>query len=175
LTPGRALDLGIAYVPADRRRTGLALALAVDENLILRHFARGRFGRGPLLDRDRIAAFAAERIERFDVRPPDPRAQALALSGGNQQRLVLGRELGFAPRIIVAHNPTRGLDVKATEFIHARLLEAARHGAAVVVVSSDLDEVLALSRRIYALFRGHLRPVEARDPVALGLSLGGAR
>jgi simple sugar transport system ATP-binding protein len=174
LGPRRAIDLGIAYVPADRRRTGLAPSLSLADNLLLGHYRRRRFGRGPLLDRRAVRVFAVERIASFDIRPAEPRAPAARLSGGNQQRVVLARELAFAPRLLIVENPTRGLDVRATEFVHDRLVEAARGGAGVLLVSTDLDEVLNLADRLYVLHEGRLAPAAERDPRTLGLLMGGA-
>ncbi len=153
----------LALIPGDRQRTGLVLGLAAEENLILVEAARGgseplfRWG---LLRRSRLRESVRETFSRFDVQG-EPAQPAATLSGGNQQRLLLARALRERPAVLVAINPTRGLDLAATGFIREELRRAARSGTAVLLVSTDLDEVLELGNRIAVLFRGRLYPVEA--------------
>jgi simple sugar transport system ATP-binding protein len=159
-----------ALIPEDRQRDALISEFSVAENIALKGAGRRR-GRMDWPARRVIA----ERLSReFDVRAPSVDAPAGVLSGGNQQRLVLARELGDGPSVIVAENPTRGLDIRATAAVHTRLREAAAAGAAVVLYSSDLDEVLALATRVIAVHRGRLREVpndrEAAGRAMLGLS-----
>ena len=175
-----ALELAappLAVVSGDRQRTGLALELSVAENLVLEDAGRGGgevFRRG-VLDRDALARAAAAAIERYGVRaaPQDP---ARALSGGNQQKLCVARALRRAPGVLVAVNPTRGLDVAATAAVRDEIRAQARSGTAVLVISTELDEVLELGNRIGVLFRGELAvlaPVEARGREHIGrLMLG---
>lgn len=145
-------DLGLSHIPEDRHRRGLVLDYSIADNLILgrqHHFAsRGR------LDRVRIAANAAEQVQRFDIRPPLAELPARALSGGNQQKIVIAREMGRAFSVLLAAQPTRGVDVGAIEFIHAQLRAARDAGKGILLVSADLHEVLALSDRIGVMYGG---------------------
>ena len=169
------LSLGLAHVPEDRHRRGLVLEYSVADNLILgrqRGYA-GRFG----LDRARIARNAATRIEQFDIRPPDPALPARALSGGNQQKVVVAREMGDDFGVLLAAQPTRGVDVGAIEFIHAQLRAARDAGKAILLVSAELAEILALSDRIGVMFRGRLADILPRDQASierLGRAMTGA-
>jgi simple sugar transport system ATP-binding protein len=148
----------LALIPGDRQRTGLVLDLSLGENLLLAESARG----SGLLRRAELDSAEAEAIERFDIRGARA-APARALSGGNQQKLCLARALRSAPGVLVAVNPTRGLDVLATAAVRDALRARARAGAAVLLVSTELDEVLELGDRIGVLFRGRiLRDAEPR-------------
>jgi simple sugar transport system ATP-binding protein len=170
---------GLAHIPEDRHRRGLVLAMSTRENLILGHHRRGAFQRGLLLDERAVDRFAAERCREYDVRVPSLGTPALALSGGNQQRLVIAREFAFTPGLLIAAQPTRGLDVGATEFVYRRLLQIKAQGLAVLLVSVDLDEVLALADRIAVLYNGRIAGEFRRgdaDAATLGLYMtGGGR
>ncbi len=159
-----SLDLParISYVPGDRHRDALLLELPLYENLAL-HGAGARRG---LVDWDTMRRRTRTLLAAFDVRARSPSDRAANLSGGNQQRFVLGRELESRPQVLVAENPTRGLDLHATASIHRRLREAARDGAGVVIYSSDLDELLALAQRILVVHAGSVAEFPAeRDLV----------
>jgi simple sugar transport system ATP-binding protein len=167
---------GIAYVPEDRHAEGLVMAARLDENLILGVQRDPALGRGPWLDAERVRRRAVTLLERFEVRPATPDLPASALSGGNQQKLVLARELGRAPRLLVLGQPTRGVDVGGIEFIHARILEARDAGCAVLLVSADLNEILALADRVAVLFEGRVvgtLPVDEADAMRLGALMTG--
>jgi len=177
-SPARRLAAGLAHVPEDRHHGGLVLDGTVAENLSLgRTDLTGRF----LVDRARVAAHAAHQLEVLDIRPRDPEVPARALSGGNQQKLVIGRELSRpGVRAVIAAQPTRGVDLGAVAKIHARLRATAEAGAGVLVISADLDELLALCHRIVVLLRGRivgelagaeLRAADARDRLG-GLMTG---
>lgn len=145
-------DLGLSHIPEDRHRRGLILDYSIADNLILgrqHHF--GSFGS---LDAARIAQNAAEQVQRFDIRPAMPSLPARALSGGNQQKIVIAREMGREFSVLLAAQPTRGVDVGAIEFIHAQLRAARDAGKGIVLVSADLSEVLALSDRIAVMYGG---------------------
>ena len=161
----------IAFVPEDRQRDALILSFVLTENVALRGagVARGRM-RWPQW-RERTGGL----LERFGVRPADPDARAFALSGGNQQRLVLARELGETPDVVIAENPTRGLDVAATAATHASLLSMRDAGAAVIVYSSDLDELLELADRLIVMHGGRAKetPMQ-REAIAVAMLGGGA-
>ncbi|HET9752550.1 MAG TPA: ABC transporter ATP-binding protein, partial [Myxococcales bacterium] len=161
---------GVTHLPEDRQRRGLCLPLSVEENLALGHHRAPPWGRGPLIDVAGRRRKARELIAAFDIRPPDPLARAAGLSGGNQQKLVAARELGGgpAPRLVVAVHPTRGLDVGATSRVHQALRAARDGGAAVLVISLDLDELRGLCDRILVLFGGRSMgevPPDAGDDV----------
>jgi simple sugar transport system ATP-binding protein len=160
----------VAFIPEDRQRDALVLGFTLAENIALRGAGSAR----GLTPWRAIAKRSAALLERFGVRPPDPTARADALSGGNQQRLVLARELGDDPPAVIAENPTRGLDVAAAATTHRSLLAMRDAGAAVVVYSSDLDEVLELADRVIVMHAGAARSVPSdRAAVALAM-LGGA-
>jgi simple sugar transport system ATP-binding protein len=151
----RRADAGLSHIPEDRHRRGLVLDFSVADNLILG--LQHRFSRHLTLDRERIGSNAASRIALFDVRPPDGSLPAGALSGGNQQKVVIARELrGREFYVLLAVQPTRGVDVGAIEFIHEQLRAARDAGKAVLLVSADLVEVLALSDRVGVMYGGKL-------------------
>ncbi|MEA2706907.1 MAG: ral nucleoside transport system ATP-binding protein, partial [Gemmatimonadaceae bacterium] len=150
-------DAGLSHIPEDRHRRGLILEYTVADNLILgvqKYFAR----RG-LIDKDRVMENALQDISAFDIRPPNPVLAARALSGGNQQKVVVAREMGRSFSVLLASQPTRGVDVGAIEFIHQQLLEARSKGKAILLVSAELNEVLALSDRVAVMYRGKFATV----------------
>ncbi|MGH7648090.1 MAG: ATP-binding cassette domain-containing protein, partial [Gemmatimonadaceae bacterium] len=159
----------VGFVPEDRHRDALVLDFDVAENLALRDagVARGRVAW------PRVRARAAALLTEYDVRAPSPDTRVDTLSGGNQQKLVLARELESEPRLVIVENPTRGLDIAATAAVHERLQRARDGGAAVVVYSSDLDEVLALADRLIVMFDGRATEVPL-DRDAAGRAMLGA-
>lgn len=165
-----------AFIPEDRSTEGIIATLSLAENLVLGLPADPRWRRGPVLDWSAARARTAQLIEEFSIRASGSQALAGTLSGGNQQKLVLARALESRPALIVAENPTRGLDVSATRFVHDRLRQAAASGAAVVVHSTDLDEVLVLATRLVVVVRGRVIAVPrgaTRDAIgALMLGTG---
>ncbi len=168
---------GMAYVPADRLREGLVEAMRVDENSILGRQHDNRLGRVWLSVR-RVYEAALELMRAFEVRPPMPELPAAALSGGNQQRLVVGREYERDPSVIVLAQPTRGVDVGGIAFLHERILQARASGCAIVLLSADLNEVLALSDRIAVMYEGRIVGTTAAretDVAQLGLWMTGSR
>jgi simple sugar transport system ATP-binding protein len=168
-------DLGLSHIPEDRHRRGLVLDYSIADNLILGR--QHRFASRGSLDRARIEANAAEQVERFDIRPAMPALPARALSGGNQQKIVIAREMGREFAVLLAAQPTRGVDVGAIEFIHAQLRAARDAGKGVLLVSADLPEVLALSDRIAVMYGGRfVTVVPASDASAeqLGPYMTGA-
>lgn len=145
---------GIAHIPSDRLRRGLVRQFNTSWNIILGSQWKSPFATGGVLRRQAIATHAAELITAFDIRGAAPGQAAGAMSGGNQQKLVLARELSRAPKLIVACQPTRGVDVGAIEYIHSRLVQARDDGAAVLLISAELDEIRALSDRILVMYEG---------------------
>ncbi|MFL5379002.1 MAG: ABC transporter ATP-binding protein [Myxococcales bacterium] len=171
-TPGAARRSGVVHLPDDPRRRALCLPLTCEENLALGRHAEPPYARGAFIDGEGRRAKAIELIRSFDVRPPDPLARPADLSGGNQQKLVAARELegGTPPRLVVAAQPSRGLDLVATRRVHEALRSAASAGAAVVVISSDLDELRSLCDRIAVLFEGRI--LGEADPSSSDETLG---
>jgi len=143
---------GLSHIPEDRHRRGLILEYPVADNLILG--LQKQFAKNGIIDRDRVLQNAGAEISSFDIRPPAPQLAARALSGGNQQKVVVAREMGRSFSVLLASQPTRGVDVGAIEFIHSQLLEARAQGKAILLVSAELNEVLALSDRIAVMYRG---------------------
>jgi simple sugar transport system ATP-binding protein len=164
-SPAAARRAGVAHLPEDRRRRAMCGPLSVEENLALGHHAFPPYARGFLIDRRGRRAMAQRLIADFDIRAPDPSTRAGDLSGGNQQKLVAARELsgGSPPRLVVAVHPTRGLDPGASRRVHQALFTAQGDGAAVLVVSLDLDELRELSHRILVLFEGRIAGEAAPD------------
>ena len=147
-------DAGLSHIPEDRHRRGLILDYTISDNLVLG--LQESFARRGILNRSRIAANAKTQIEAFDVRPPSADLPARNLSGGNQQKVVIAREMGRRFTLLLASQPTRGVDVGAIEFIHAQLREARAAGKAILLVSAELKEVLALSDRVAVMYRGKM-------------------
>jgi len=177
-TPPARLARGMAYIPEDRSNEGLVLDLPVYENAVLRRQRQPHLHRAGLLSRKRMRAHAAQLMDRYDVRPRGVEQPARALSGGNQQKLLVGRELSADPPVLVISQPTRGVDVSAANAIHRRLLAARDSGHAVLVSSLDLDEIKNLCDRVVVMFRGDITGVVTRqemDDQRLGLLMAGAR
>jgi simple sugar transport system ATP-binding protein len=149
----------VAFIPEDRTTEGLIPSLTLTENVVLASRADDPWIRRGRVDWKVARARTASLLSEYGVVAAGPDARAASLSGGNQQKLVVGRELARQPRVVVAENPARGLDLRATGVIQARLREAAVHGAAVLVYSSDLDEVLALAGRVVVAARGSVSEV----------------
>ncbi|MEO8450453.1 MAG: ABC transporter ATP-binding protein [Gemmatimonadota bacterium] len=151
----------VAFIPEDRTTEGLIPAFSLTENVALGLRDDPRWARGPWLYWPAVSSRTAELIAGFDIRASGPDAPASSLSGGNQQKLVFARALELRPRVLVAENPTRGLDVHATAEVHRRLRETAREGSAVVLYSADLDEVLTLADRVFVMYRGVVQEARA--------------
>jgi simple sugar transport system ATP-binding protein len=169
------LDLGVGYVPEDRLHDGLVSSFSVAENLVLDLYDKKPFSKGASLDLDAIRTNADERVAEFDVRTTSVDHAASTLSGGNQQKVVLARELSRPLKVLIVAQPTRGLDVGSMEFVHRRIVAERDNGAAVIVVSTELDEVLGLADRIGVMYRGKIigeLPAGA-DPGEIGLLMAG--
>lgn len=172
---GAMARAGIAVIPEDRHDSGIVLEMTVAENLVL--FDQSRVARHRMLDRGELDNFAREVIKKFSIACTGPDAPMWALSGGNQQRVVLARELAKRPQVLVAAQPTRGLDVGAIEYMGERLEEAAGDGVGVLLISSELEEILDLSHRILVMHSGRVAGEMGRADVdieRLGLLMGGA-
>jgi len=155
-SPRAALAHGIGRIPEDRHTVGTIADMSLTENVISERYASPRFARHGLLDWTAARAFALDIMRDYDVKAPAPETRIRLLSGGNMQKLILGRALDGDPSLILANQPARGLDVGAVSYVHARLLHARARGAAILLISEDLDEILALSDRIVVISRGRL-------------------
>ncbi|MDT4911208.1 MAG: ral nucleoside transport system ATP-binding protein [Pseudonocardiales bacterium] len=156
LTTDEVLELGVGYVPEDRLHDGLVGSFSVAENLVLDMYDKPPFASRGSLNLDEIDRNADLRVQEFDVRTPSAQASAGTLSGGNQQKVVLARELSRPLKLLIVAQPTRGLDVGSMEFVHRRIVEERDKGTAVVLVSTELDEVLGLADRIAVMYRGKI-------------------
>ncbi|HEX8698596.1 MAG TPA: ABC transporter ATP-binding protein [Myxococcaceae bacterium] len=156
LTPGEARRRGVSHVPEDRLWRAVVKGMSVEENVALGRQGQAPFARGPWLDFKGRRQRAQALLQAYDVRPLDPTVPIQALSGGNQQKVVVARELDTQPKLVVVVQPTRGLDISAVAQVHARLREERARGAGVLLISLDLEEVLALSDRVYVLFGGRV-------------------
>jgi simple sugar transport system ATP-binding protein len=150
-------DRGIGWIPADRHRNGLLLQAPLWENAMLGHQSRPPFARGPWIDRKGSRQRTEEIMREFDVRAPGPDVAAHALSGGNQQKLVVGREMTTSPSLLIASHPTRGIDVGAQAAVWEQLREARRSGLAVLLISADLEELIGLSDTLLVMLRGRIQ------------------
>jgi general nucleoside transport system ATP-binding protein len=168
----------IGHIPEDRQRTGLIAEFTLTENLILKTHDRPPVSRWWGLDLGAARQAAKRAMAEFDIRAPGPDTPAGTLSGGNQQKLILARELGLDSRFVLAVQPTRGLDVGANDYVHRRLIDARDRGAAILLVSTDLEEILALSDRVLVLYEGQVMGVLPRAAATrdmLGLMMAGTR
>ncbi|WP_088892882.1 ABC transporter ATP-binding protein [Leptolyngbya ohadii] len=175
-SPSGMVQARVARIPEDRHKTGLIPDMSIWENLILETHQEPSFSQNGILKRDAAHQYAIDLIKSFDVRCPSPDATVRLLSGGNMQKLILGRELSRDPKLIIASQPTRGLDLGAVTYVHQQLLNARANGAAVLLISEDLEELLGLSDRLYVMYQGRLSEsltpgaVSVRD---LGLMMAG--
>ena len=171
------LDAGAGHIPEDRQRRGLVLEFSLAENLTLHDYGKPPFSRFGWLFPRRLIAWARRLLQEFDVRGGGPQTRAAALSGGNQQKLVVARELARDPGVLVAAQPTRGLDVGAIEYVHRRLIEQRDQGKAVLLVSLELEEIVSLSDRILVLYEGRIVGEYAPDvpEEELGIAMTGGR
>nr|WP_176738721.1 ABC transporter ATP-binding protein [Micromonospora pallida] len=159
----KVLRAGVGYVPEDRSVDGVVKEFSVAENLVLDIYGQPPFSSGLALKPDAIAQSAAERISQFDIRTPSAEAAVGTLSGGNQQKVIVARELSRPLKLFVAAQPTRGVDVGSIEFIHGRIVHERDVGTAVLVVSSELDEVIGLADRIAVMYRGRILKIVSPD------------
>lgn len=171
---------GVGYIPEDRQRKGLVLTFSIWENLILKSATAPDFTyRGMVFRFRRIQANSDTLIRKFDIRGPGGEAPVMHYSGGNQQKIVLAREFQLKPLLLIAAQPTRGLDVGATEFVHRQLVEFADQGNAVLLISTDLDEILSLSQRFAVMYEGEVvGTIEKKGPIDLeeiGLMMAGSK
>ncbi len=156
LPPSEMIEAGLSYIPEERMHDGTIKDFTVAENLILQDHVWAPYSKGIFLDFKHIARHAQEMIQRFNVKTPSRETPVKNLSGGNIQKLILARELARKPRVLIAAQPTRGVDIGATEYIHNQLLQQRAEGLATLLISEDLDEVRALSDRVAVMFGGEI-------------------
>jgi simple sugar transport system ATP-binding protein len=166
LTPGRARAEGVAHIPEDRLRRGIAVAATLRDNLIMGHHRTPPLSHRGWLNREAIQSFAADLVKAHDIRPGNTLALAESLSGGTMQKAIIARELTGEPRLIVAAQPTRGVDIGASESIYKQLLTHLGH-AGILLISSDLDEILRTADRVFVLFKGQIIGGGRREEFAL--------
>ncbi|WP_308120798.1 ABC transporter ATP-binding protein [Paractinoplanes bogorensis] len=159
----QVLGAGVGYIPEDRSLDGVVKDFTVAENLVLDLYDREPFGSGLKLNLKAIADSAAERVSQFDIRTPSPQSTVGTLSGGNQQKVVVAREMSRPLKLLIASQPTRGVDVGSIEFIHNQIIHERDVGTAVLVVSSELDEVVGLADRIAVMYRGRILATVSPD------------
>jgi len=174
--PHRLRKSGLLHVPEDRLRMGLVPSFPAFESAVLGFTDDPRLGRGPLLDHDRLVSDLAAKMEHYDVRPQAPRLKTSKFSGGNQQKIVLAREIEREPKVLLVGQPTRGVDIGAIEFIHRRLVALRDAGVAILLVSVELEEIMSLSDRILAMCAGRItgeRVAQHTNERELGLLMAG--
>ncbi|MBI3328618.1 MAG: ATP-binding cassette domain-containing protein [Nitrospinae bacterium] len=180
MTGASARDLfeaGVAHIPEERRRRGIVPGMSVAENLVLRRYRKPPFAKGPLLDLRAVIEFAERTVAAYGIDTTSPHAAAQVLSGGNLQRLILARELSSSPRLLIASHPTHGLDIGATDQIHELLVQQRDQGAALLLISEDLEEIFRLADRIMVLYAGEVRGilhVADVEPEGIGMMMAGA-
>ena len=175
-SPREIASAGVAHIPEDRNRDGMVKGMTVAENLILNSYHLEPFSKNGVLNRKEIAAAAEKAVRDFDVRTPSIDTDIASLSGGNQQKVIVAREFSRGVKLVIAAQPTRGLDVGSIEYIHRRIVEQRDAGAAVLIVSTELDEVLALGDRVAVMYEGRIVGIlDAKDATRerVGLLMGG--
>jgi simple sugar transport system ATP-binding protein len=171
-------ESGVAHVPEDRHKHGLVLTFPIRDNMVLCTYYLWPFANGIELNYPAIEKASLERARTFDVRAPGIMTAVGTLSGGNQQKVIIARELSRPVKLLIASQPTRGLDVGSIEFIHRRIVEARDRGTAVLLISAELDEIMSLSDRIAVMYKGHiLDTVDAKTATReqLGLLMAGVK
>jgi ABC-type uncharacterized transport system ATPase subunit len=175
-SPRRITELGSAHIPEDRQKDGLVLTFPVADNLVLNTYYKAPFTKGVVMQREAISEVAEKRIQNFDIRTPSENTTVGDLSGGNQQKVIVARELSRPIKLLVASQPTRGLDVGSIEYIHSQLIKKRDDGVAVLLVSTELDEIMQLSDRIAVMYRGRIVDILKADQVTkeqVGLLMAG--
>jgi simple sugar transport system ATP-binding protein len=174
--PRQITELGVAHIPEDREKHGLVRGYSVADNLVLNRYYLPPYARGPILDHKKIDADAQALVEEFDVRTPSVYTLAGDLSGGNKQKVIVAREFSRPVKLLIANQPTRGIDVGSIEYIHSQIIDQRDAGSAVLLVSAELDEILSLADRVAVMFDGHIvktLPIEEATREKLGLFMAG--
>jgi len=171
--PTNIIQAGVGRIPEDRHKDGIVGQMSVAENMIIEDLSSCKIQSRGLLNHEAIMRHCSDLSSKYDVRGPGPNASARLLSGGNIQKLILARVFEASPKLILANQPTRGLDLGAAADVANRLLEARQRGSGVILISEDLDEILSLSDRIMVIYDGTLRMAETHDRETLGLMMAG--
>ncbi|MEA3328037.1 MAG: ABC transporter ATP-binding protein [Chloroflexota bacterium] len=174
--PRTITELGVAHIPEDRQKDGLVLQIPVEDNLVLNTYYQEPFAKGIILQPEKIHQNAEQLVKDFDIRTPSTTVSVSGLSGGNQQKVIVAREFSRPIKLLIASQPTRGLDVGSIEYIHRRLIEKRDDGCAILLVSTELDEVMQLADRIAVMYRGKILAVVDAEIVTkeeLGLLMAG--
>ena len=175
--PRTITELGVAHIPEDREKHGLVMGYSVADNLVLNRYYQPPYARGPRMDYNKIAADGKSLVEKFDVRTPSVDTLAGSLSGGNKQKVIVAREFSRPVKLLIANQPTRGIDVGSIEFIHNQIIEQRDAGSAVLLVSAELDEILSLADRVAVMFDGRIvkiLPIAESTRERLGLLMAGS-
>jgi ABC-type uncharacterized transport system ATPase subunit len=175
--PRKITELGVAHIPEDREKHGLVMGYSVADNLVLNRYYKLPYARGPVLDHNKIEADGQVLVEKYDIRTPSVRTLADSLSGGNKQKVIVAREFSQPVKLLIANQPTRGIDVGSIEFIHQQIIDQRDEGSAVLLVSAELDEILSLSDRVAVMFEGRIvktLPIAEATRERLGLLMAGA-
>ena len=177
-SPRDIIERGVAHIPEDRQKHGLILSFPLHDNLVLCTYYLPPFAKGIALQQQVIIANGEKLVKQFDIRTPSVFVNASTLSGGNQQKVIIGREFSRPIQLLIASQPTRGLDVGSIEYIHNRIIEKRDEGTGILLVSSELDEILALSDRIAVMYRGQIMEIVDASKATkeyLGLLMAGIR
>ena len=176
LTPKRLYEQGLAHIPEDRQRVGLLMDFSIKENSVMGIFEEKPYANGIAINQNAIKEHAQKLVEMFDVRTPNSDVPAKLLSGGNQQKLILGREISKKPKLLIAVQPTRGLDIGATEFVQAQIEQEKQHGAAIIYISTELEEIFKVSDKVAVMFAGNMYgpyPIEKMTLEKVGAMMAG--
>ncbi|MBP6017373.1 MAG: ABC transporter ATP-binding protein [Candidatus Promineofilum sp.] len=176
-TPRRITELDVAHIPEDREKHGLVMAYSIADNLVLNRYYRAPFSKNAVLDREQIAENGSNLVKEFDVRTPSIYTHASSLSGGNKQKVIVAREFSRPVKLLIANQPTRGIDVGSIEFIHNQIVSQRDAGVAVLLVSAELDEILSLADRVAVMFDGRIvktLPIEEATREKIGLLMAGS-
>jgi ABC-type uncharacterized transport system ATPase subunit len=177
-SPRQITELGSAHIPEDRQQDGLLLAFPVSDNLVMNTYYQPPFSKGPVLQQKVILENANRLIQQFDIRTPNAFVDTSSLSGGNQQKVIVAREFSRPIKFLIASQPTRGLDVGSIEYIHQRIIEKRDEGCGVLLVSTELDEIMALADRIAVMYRGKIidiLPAQEATKEGVGLLMAGVK
>ncbi len=177
-SPRPIIETGLAHIPEDRQRHGLVLSYSVADNMVLCNYYLKPFASGPVIQQDKVDENARKLIKDFDVRTPSPYVPTSKLSGGNQQKVIVARELSRPVKLLIASQPTRGLDVGSIEYIHKEIVAMRDRGVGVLLISAELDEIMALSDRIAVMYQGQIMDVVKADKAtkeSLGLLMAGIK
>jgi len=176
-SPRQVTELGVAHIPEDREKHGLVMAYTVADNMVLNNYYQTPYASGPIMHQEAIDAHGTELVEEFDVRTPSIHTAARTLSGGNKQKVIVAREFSRPTKLLIAAQPTRGIDVGSIEFIHNQIVAQRDQGVAVLVVSAELDEILGLADRVAVMFDGRIvktLPIAEATRERVGLLMAGS-